>query len=143
YLKTGYMHRAGNRGFVFMPQQGMPAAGNSIYELANLRRERYDGVEISVRHTFAGRFEWFLGYTRSSSRSNAAVDYSLENPIFARQAPGPFAWDTPNRVHMWGWVPLPKRMLPHSLERVIRNTTLAYLVEYRTGFPFGGGGEEG
>ena len=63
-------------------------------------------------------------------------DYSLENPVFAPQMPGPFAWDTPNRVHMWGWAPLPKRALPAPLEFLLRNTTAAYLVEYRTGFPF-------
>ena len=71
------------------------------------------------------------------------MDYSLENPVFAPQMPGPFAWDTPNRVHMWGWVPLPKRVLPHRLEFLIRNTTAAYLVEYRTGFPFSVVDEEG
>ena len=96
-----------------------------------------------VRHTFAGRYEWFVGYTRSSSRSNAAVDYNLENPIFAPQAPGPFAWDTPNRVHMWGWAPLPNRVLPPFLRFLTRHTTAAYLVEYRTGFPFGVVNEEG
>ena len=42
------------------------------------------------------------------------IDYSLENPVFAAQMPGPFAWDTPNRVHMWGWAPLPKRVLPRA-----------------------------
>jgi len=56
---------------------------------------------------------------------------------------GPFAWDTPNRVHMWGWVPMPKRALPGRLEFLLRNTTAAYLVEYRTGFPFSVVDEEG
>jgi hypothetical protein len=71
------------------------------------------------------------------------VDYSLENPIFSPQLPGPFAWDTPNRVHMWGWVPLPKRVLPSRFEWLFRATTAAYLVEYRTGFPFNVVDEEG
>jgi hypothetical protein len=44
---------------------------------------------------------------------------------------------------MWGWVPLSKRLLPHRLEFLIRNTTAAYLVEYRTGFPFNVVDEEG
>jgi hypothetical protein len=100
-------------------------------------------VDFALRRTFAGQFEWFLGYTRSSTRSNAAVDYSLENPVFAPQMPGPFAWDTPNRVHMWGWVPFPKRVLPGRLEFLLRNTTAAYLVEYRTGFPFSVVDQEG
>jgi hypothetical protein len=111
-------------------------SGGLDYQLVNLRRERYDAVEVSLRHTFAGKYEWFAGYTRSSARSNAAVDYSLENPVFGPQGSGPFPWDTPNRFHMWGWAPLPMRILPHSLQFLTRNTTAAYLLEYRTGFPF-------
>ena len=42
------------------------------------------------------------------------MDYSLENPIFGPQMPGPYPWDTPNRVHMWGWAPLPNA---HSAAR--------------------------
>ncbi|HEV3334728.1 MAG TPA: carboxypeptidase regulatory-like domain-containing protein [Bryobacteraceae bacterium] len=139
YLRTGYLHRVGDQGFTFLP--GFPAAalqqgGAAPYLLSNSRRDRYDAFDISVRHTFAGRFEWFAGYTRSSSRSDAAVEYSLENPIFAPQMPGPNPWDTPNRVHMWGWAPLPGRLLPHSLQFLTNQTTAAYLVEYRTGFPY-------
>jgi hypothetical protein len=115
----------------------------AVFQLGNTRRDRYDAVDFAVRRTFAGQFEWFLGYTRSSTRSNEAVDYSLENPVFASQMPGPFAWDTPNRVHMWGWVPIPKRALPGRLEFLLRNTTAAYLVEYRTGFPFNVVDQEG
>ena len=37
---------------------------------------------------------------------------------------------------MWGWAPLPKRILPRSLRFLFTETTAAYLVEYRTGFPF-------
>ena len=146
YAKAGYTWRAGGNGFVFettTPQSGQMFYEGSVFQLRNSRRERYDAVDFSVRRTFAGQFEWFLGYTRSSSRSNAAVDYSLENPVFAPQMPGPFAWDTPNRVHMWGWVPMPKRLLPGRLEFLLRNTTAAYLVEYRTGFPFSVVDQEG
>jgi hypothetical protein len=146
YAKAGYTWRAGGNGFVFettTPQSGPMFYGGAVFQLRNSRRERYDAVDFSVRRTFASQFEWFLGYTRSSTRSNAAVDYSLENPVFAPQMPGPFAWDTPNRVHMWGWVPMPKRLLPGRLEFLLRNTTAAYLVEYRTGFPFSVVDQEG
>ena len=146
YAKASYTWRAGGRGFVFdtvSPESGPMFYDGSVFRLRNSRRERYDALDFAVRRTFAGRFEWFLGYTRSSARSNAAVDYSLENPVFAPQMPGPFAWDTPNRVHMWGWVPMPKRALPGRLEFLLRNTTAAYLVEYRTGFPFSVVDQEG
>ena len=45
-------------------------------------------------------------------------------------------WDTPNRIHMWGWAPVPAKLLPGRLQFITRNMTAAYLVEYRTGFPF-------
>ena len=146
YAKTGYMWRMGSRGFVFdtsTPQTAPSLYAGVVFDLRNGRRDRYDAWDVSVRRTFAGQFEWFLGYTRSSTRTNAAVDYNLENPIFAAQMPGPFAWDTPNRVHMWGWVPLPKRVLPRSLQFLFTETTAAYLLEYRTGFPFSVVNEEG
>jgi len=151
FWKTGYTHRAGNRGFTFVPPPGtsggeLPGSGSPSaidYQLVNSRRERYDAVELSLRHTFAGKYEWFGGYTRSSARSNAAVDYGLENPVFGPQGPGPFPWDTPNRFHMWGWAPLPNRVLPPVLQFLTRNTSADYLVEYRTGFPFEVVDEEG
>ena len=146
YGKASYTWRSSSNGFVFetlSPQSGPMFYSGAVFQLSNSRHERYDALDFAIRRTFAGKFEWFLGYTRSSTRSNAAVDYSLENPVFAPQMPGPFAWDTPNRVHMWGWVPMPKRMLPQRLEFLLRNTTAAYLVEYRTGFPFSVVDQEG
>jgi hypothetical protein len=38
---------------------------------------------------------------------------------------------------MWGWAPLPNRVLPPFARFLTRHTTVVYLVEYRTGFPFG------
>ena len=140
YLRTGYTRRTGDHAFVFLPLAPLDAAAlptTVAYQLTNAREERYDAFDVSMRHTFAGRFEWFAGYTRSATRSNAAIDYSLENPVFAAQSPGPFPWDTPNRVHMWGWAPLP------ALGIFTRHTTLSYLAEYRTGFPFNVTTEDG
>jgi hypothetical protein len=146
YGKAGYTWREGSNGFAFStlaPETGPMFYDGAVFALRNTRRVRYDAFDFALRRTFAGQFEWFLGYTRSSTRSNAAVDYSLENPVFGQQMPGPFAWDTPNRIHMWGWLPIPKRALPHPLQFLIRNTTAAYLAEYRTGFPFSVVDEEG
>jgi hypothetical protein len=139
YGKAGYTIRDGSRGFAYTPLT--PVAdlllyGNAFYRLSNSRRDRYDAFDFSVRRTFAGQFEWSAGYTRSATRTNEVVDYSLENPIFASQMGGPFPWDTPNRFHMWGWAPLPERRLPRRLQFLARGTTAAYLMEYRTGFPF-------
>jgi Carboxypeptidase regulatory-like domain len=139
YATSGYIWRLGTRGFVFDASSSLIPPllyDGANFELRNRRRDRYDAFDFTLRRTFAGQFEWFFGYTRSSTRTNAAIDYSLENPVFANQMPGPFPWDTPNRAHMWGWAPLPKRILPHPLRFLIVDTTAAYLVEYRTGFPF-------
>lgn len=139
YVKAGYIHRAGVHGFAFNPLiPETPAAlyNSATYVLTNSRSDRYDAFDFSVQRTFAGKFEWFAGYTRSRARTNSAMDYSLENPIFGAQASGPLPWDAPNRFHTWGWVPVPKKILPQRLWFVSRNLTAAYLAEYRTGFPF-------
>lgn len=146
YGKAAFTHKTGSRGWMFINQPGVfdgELPDRSLYLLTNSRRDRYDATEWTVRRTFAGQFEWFAGYTRSSARSNAVVDYSIENPIFAPQAPGPFPWDAPNRFITWGWAPLPKRMLPRALRFLSRETNAAYLVEYHTGFPFGVVNESG
>ncbi len=144
YLKVEAARRTGDRGLTFAsagPQPAYPSGagappGDFIYQLGNTRRDRYYALDISLRHTFAGRYEWFAGYTRSRSWTSAAVQYSLENPIFAPQMGGPLGWDAPNRFHTWGWLPLPNRGLPRLLRFITRDTTAAYLMEYRTGFPF-------
>ena len=140
YGKANYTHRQSNNALVFEPETPESAANlynGAEYLLSNTRRDRYDAIDVSVKRTFAGRYEWFLGYARSSSRTSADVQYSLLNPIFGPQMPGPFPWDAPNRIHMWGWAPVPHASLPKWLQFTTRNTTAAYLVEYRTGFPFG------
>jgi hypothetical protein len=139
YARAGYAHRTGVRGLVFEPLAPPPAEpfyGSVNYLLGNTRSDRYDGVDIGFKRTFAKQFEWSIGYTRSRARTNSAVDYNLENPIFALQAPGPLAWDSHNRLRLWGWAPLPNRFLPPRLRFLTRNTTVALLAEYRTGFPF-------
>lgn len=134
YGTAGYMRRAGENGFAFSPLNPDPQAALTegvVYMLHNSRRDRYDAFDLSLRRTFAGKYEWFGGYTRSDARTNSDVDFSLENPIFSPQLPGRESWDAPNRFHMWGWAPLPRARW------LTRNTTASYLVEYRTGFPFG------
>jgi len=146
YLRSGFTHRAGIHGLIFEPPASAVASGfeqGAIFQLSNARRDTYNAADISVRHTFAARFEWFAGYTRSSAHSNAAVQYSLQNPIFGPQAPGPYPWDATNRFHTWGWTPLPVHFLPKRLQFLMRNTSAQYLVEYRTGFPFSMVDEEG
>lgn len=127
--RASYTRRTGRRGLTFFD-----------YELRNGRRDRYDAAEVTVRQTFRGKFEWLAGYVRSSARASAVVDYSLENPVFAPQLPGPLLWDTPHRLLSWGWAPVP---VAGWLKRPLKDVTVAYLLEYRTGFPFSAVDEEG
>jgi hypothetical protein len=146
YGKASFIDRAGENGFSFVPE--LPLASGQVpvggvYQLRNWRDDRYDAIELTLRRSFGGKFQWVGGYTRSSAHTDSVVDYSLENPIFSRQAPGPLPWDAPNRFLTWGWAPLPKSILPPALAFVTRDTTVAYLFEYRTGFPFSVVNDEG
>jgi hypothetical protein len=146
YGSASFIHRTGQQGFAFDTMtaiSGPDFYNGATYTLHNERRDRYDAFDFNVKRTFAGKYEWFIGYTRSRAHTSAAVDYNLQNPIFAPQLPGPLAWDTPNRVHMWGWVPLPHNTSNGVLDFVTRNLTASYLVEYRTGFPFSVVDQEG
>jgi hypothetical protein len=106
------------------------------YALRNQRGDRYDALDFTVRRTFAGQYEWLAVYTYSSARTNAVVDYSLENPIFSRQSAGPRDWDTPHRFLTWGWAPTPSVAGPRFVRSVLREVSVSYLVEARSGFPF-------
>ncbi len=144
--RVEFMNRTGDHGFSFVPPTPSPNdlfLNGATFNLGNSRQDRYDAVTWSVKRSFSGKFEWSAGYTRSSARTNEAVTYSLANPIFAPQMPGPLGWDAPNRIHAWGWAPLPKGRLPRRLQFLIGDTSAAYLVEYRTGLPFSAVTQEG
>ena len=97
--------------------------------LTNARQDHYHSVELDARRSFANGYTIFASYTRSSARTNAALDYlPTPSPLGAQQS-GPLAWDTPNRVVSWGWMPL---MLP----KFKKSWDFVYTVDWRTGFPF-------
>ncbi|HSW49617.1 MAG TPA: carboxypeptidase regulatory-like domain-containing protein, partial [Bryobacteraceae bacterium] len=136
YGKISYLRRAGWHGFTFVEPPGDPRQTQLDYALSNRRSDRYDALELSTRRTFAGRFEWVASYTYSRARSNAVIDYSLENPVFSHQASGPREWDTPHRFLTWGWAPVPSGWSPRLFHPLLRELDASYLVETRSGFPF-------
>jgi hypothetical protein len=71
----------------------------------------------------------FAAYTHSSLRTNAALDYVPTVSLLGPQQSGPLAWDVPNRVISWGWLPL---LLP----RLKRSWDFVYTLDWHTGFPF-------
>jgi Carboxypeptidase regulatory-like domain len=115
--------RDGRDGFDYAYQP--TTSGQAVFLLQNSRRDRYRAGEVSLRHSFGTRAEVFGSYTRSSTRTNTALDPALGALLFAPQAAGPLPWDAPNRLLAWGWTPLP-----------VWKLILSSFFEYRTGFPF-------
>jgi hypothetical protein len=99
-----------------------PFSGQFV--LTNNRHDHYDSAELSLRHVFQGNHVVFVSYTRSRADSNAVFGYNLDTVLFSPQAGGPLAWDTPNRIVSWGFLPL------------VRKVELGYSFDWRDGFPF-------
>ncbi|HYA16435.1 MAG TPA: TonB-dependent receptor [Bryobacteraceae bacterium] len=134
YGKLNLLSRQGSRGFTFEDSVVSPTL--NLYILDNIQRQRYRSAEVSLRRTFLARYQWFASYTRSEARANAVIDYSVENPLFTPQAGGPLLWDAPNHFLTWGWAPLEKNWFPGFLAKIVGETDLQVLFDYRTGFPF-------
>jgi hypothetical protein len=128
--RLNYLNRRGRKGFTFFPLESF--GPQNPFGLFNARNDHYDAVDLTIRRTFAGRYEWLAGYTRSSARSDAVLEFSLEDPIFGQQAGGPVRWDTPHRFQTWGWAPLP---FPRRIS-LLQKLALAYWLDMRSGFPF-------
>jgi hypothetical protein len=125
YLKCNFIEKRGSNGFVYMNEVPANILGGT-YALTNTRRDKYDGVEISLRHAFAHGYTLFAAYTRSAARTNEVLEYFPTLSILGPQGSGPLPWDTPNRVLSWGWLPLP----------LTRKIDFVYTAEWRTGFAF-------
>ena len=126
YLKAEFLERRGTRGFVY-DTLNSSTGGNFVLE--NTRDDRYTALQLTLRHNFRESYVIMGSYTRSSARSNQALDFNVDNPVLSPQQPGPYSWDTPNRFLSWGYLPFFKLPIVHQLE-------LAYSMEARTGFPF-------
>ncbi len=126
YMKAEFMEKRGTRGFVYNTLNG---ATGGDFVLQNTRDDRYDALQLTLRHNFRESYMVMGSYTRSRARSSEALDFNVDNPILSAQQAGPYSWDTPNRFLSWGYVPFFK--LP-----IIHQTEIAYSMEARTGFPF-------
>lgn len=128
YLRAELIEKRGTNGLTFVNRSNgriNPLSQLSgLYELSNDERDRYKAVSVSLRRAFKSGYEVFASYTRSSARSNAIFDYSLDRFFLSQQAAGPLSWDTPNRFISYGWLPL------------IKGFDLGYSLEWRDGFPF-------
>jgi hypothetical protein len=117
------LHRVESDGFTYQDIQPAPLGGTFLFQ--DQRSDRYSSAEVWARRVFKNRAEVYGDFTRSSARSNEALDYSLLSPYFVPQAPGRLLWDTPNRLITWGKAPTP-----------VWGLFLSWRVEYRSGYPF-------
>lgn len=136
--RVNLVNRRGSRGFTYINELQCDCIEvpvyfggvhnpvfDAIYNLSTQRRDRYTAVEITLRQPIRRQYEWLFSYTRSKARSNAVVDQSIDEPLFIGDNAGALPWDTPNRWMSWGYLPTP-----------FRNWAVAYLAEWRTGFPY-------
>lgn len=128
FLRANYIHKVVEHEFTYANQSG-PAALAGNYVLTNQRQDHDDLEEVEARHTFSSDATLFGAYTHSTAHTNAAIQYFPTISFLGAQQPGPLAWDTPNRVLSWGWLPVP---LPWFRKR----WDFVYTVDWHTGLPF-------
>lgn len=129
YLTVEYMQRRGTDGFVYLPQPAAAGLTGGSFLMSNARQDHSSSLQFIVRHTFSKTYPLMVSYTHSHSLTNAVIGYNLDNLSYGLQGPGPYPWDTPNRVLLWGMAPLPRLPLIHKLD-------FAYSLDYRSGYPF-------
>lgn len=126
YTRLEYIQKRGHHGMAYLNScTALADCYNGDFILSNTQENKYDSLTLSGRRSFRGGHMIFGAYTHSVARSNAALNFTLENPIFSPQVAGPLAWDSPDRFQSWGFLPLG------------RVFDLGYSLDWRTGFPFG------
>lgn len=128
YAGASFLQRRTTNIFTYVNQSG-PQALSGDYLLTNSRQDHYNSFEIQARRLFANGYTLFGAYTHSSARTNAALDYLPTPSPLGPQQSGPLAWDTPNRVLSWGWLPL---MLP----KLRKHWDFVYTIDWHSGFPY-------
>ncbi len=119
------LRRRGTNGLSYVGSAPLSTRTDSIYRLANTRSDSYDALEFTVRQNFRKEYGWMASYTRSRARSTEATEIATDNPLLVDGNAGRLAWDAPHRFVGWGYLPV-----------YLQNWAVAYLVEYRSGFPF-------
>ena len=125
---ANFLQKRTTNVFTFANQSG-PAALAGDYLLTNGREDHYHSEEFDLKKLFANGYTLYVAYTHSSAQTNAALDYLPTPSPLGQQQSGPLAWDTPNRVISWGWLPIPIAKLKNRWDFV-------YLMDRHTGFPY-------
>ena len=125
---ANFLEKRTSNVFTFANQSAL-ASLSGDYLLTNARRDHYESEEFDLRRLFGSDYTVYVSYTHSSARTNAALDYLPTPSPLGPQQSGPLAWDTPNRVITWGWLPVPLAKLRNRWDFV-------YLLDLHTGFPW-------
>jgi hypothetical protein len=128
YFKANYIQKHVDHEFTYVNQTA-PGALSGTYFLTNSRHDYDNVVSAEARHTFSGNYTLFGAYTHSLAHTTAAIDYLPTVSWLGPQQSAPLAWDVPNRVLSWGW-------LPFYLPWFRKNWDFVYTYDWRTGFPF-------
>ncbi len=128
YIKANVMRKRVSDEFAYVNQSGSAALSGN-FALTNSRQDHDNAAEIEARRTFAGGYTVFAAYTHSSAHTNAAIDYVPTLSMLGPQQTGPLAWDTPNRILSWGWLPF---LAPGFRKR----WDFVYTLDWHSGFPF-------
>jgi len=123
YLEVEFLQKRGHDGLAFFNRGQLERPGG-VFELRNDRSDRYEGLQITLRHAFKGNYLMLASYTRSRARASAVLEPDIDNPVFSQQAAGPLPWDASNHFIWWGWLPLVKKF------------EFAYSLDSRSGYPF-------
>jgi len=126
--RANLIEKRTDRLFAFVNQSG-PENLAGDYLLTNQRDDSFHSFEFDVRRLFADDYQVFVSYEHSSARTNAALDHLPDPSPLGPQQSGPLAWDMPNRIMSWGWLPVP-------IPRLKKDWDCVYTLETRTGFPY-------
>jgi hypothetical protein len=145
HTQVDFLRKRGNYGFTYVnilkPGGVAPPEWrerfrdlkfDSLYSLTNDRTDMFDSLRLTFRQVIRRKYEWMASYTRSRSLSNAVVDVNLDDPIVVDLNVGPMPWDSPNRFLTWGYLPTFRE-----------KWAVAYMLDWRTGFPFSIVSEDG
>jgi hypothetical protein len=132
FAGANFLEKRTSNVFTFANQNSVGGGAGALagdYLLTNGRQDHYTSEELDARKQFGNEYTVFVAYTHSSARTNAALNYlPTPSPLGAQQN-GPLAWDVPNRVISWGWLPVPIGFLKKRWDFV-------YLFDGHTGFPY-------
>ena len=97
--------------------------------LTNQRQDHYGSFEVDARRLFASGYSLFVSYTRSSARTNAALDYVPTISLLGPQQSGPLAMGHTESHYLMG-------LASDAVTDSSQTLDFVYTVDWHTGFPY-------